>query len=211
MESSYNNQINNSKTSYYSNRELSNQSTIEFQPQNFQPSKNHNQLCGVANQSLKANSIEKPQKITTRKLELEDNMSTDTVLLADFLKQNKKNNLRLRFVEDSAGVITNFNESILFKNSEPFDEDNTKSFKISKFPTVLGNFREVSDIFLNSRLVSRMHASIRKDNDGFVVEDLNSSNGTYVNEERLMINERRNLNNGDILKIATVSFEVEIS
>lgn len=44
-----------------------------------------------------------------------------------------------------------------------------------------------SDVFLDDLTVSRKHAEIRRQVDGFYVHDLGSLNGTYVNRERVEI------------------------
>jgi len=55
-----------------------------------------------------------------------------------------------------------------------------------------------SDLFLDDVTVSRHHARILHDASGFLVEDLNSLNGTYVNRKRI---ERHQLLDGDELQI----------
>jgi hypothetical protein len=55
-----------------------------------------------------------------------------------------------------------------------------------------------SDLFLDDVTVSRHHARVLHDNGGFLVEDLNSLNGTYVNRKRI---ERHQLFDGDELQI----------
>jgi hypothetical protein len=55
-----------------------------------------------------------------------------------------------------------------------------------------------SDIFLDDITVSRRHAEIVRSGDGFVVRDVGSLNGTYLNRER--IDEAR-LTSGDELQI----------
>ena len=42
-----------------------------------------------------------------------------------------------------------------------------------------------SDIFLDDVTVSRKHAVFRREGDTFVVRDVGSLNGTYVNRERI--------------------------
>ena len=42
-----------------------------------------------------------------------------------------------------------------------------------------------SDIFLDDVTVSRKHANVRREGDTFVVRDVGSLNGTYVNRERI--------------------------
>jgi hypothetical protein len=55
-----------------------------------------------------------------------------------------------------------------------------------------------SDIFLDDVTVSRHHARVIRDENGFLVEDLNSLNGTYINRRRI---ERHRLTQGDELQI----------
>ena len=56
-----------------------------------------------------------------------------------------------------------------------------------------------SDIFLDDVTVSRRHAEIARDGDQYVVRDVGSLNGTYLNRER--IEDQARLNNGDELQI----------
>jgi pSer/pThr/pTyr-binding forkhead associated (FHA) protein len=55
-----------------------------------------------------------------------------------------------------------------------------------------------SDLFLDDVTVSRHHARVLLDEGEFLVEDLNSLNGTYVNRRRI---ERHRLSDGDELQI----------
>ena len=55
-----------------------------------------------------------------------------------------------------------------------------------------------SDLFLDDVTVSRHHARIIRDENDFLVEDLNSLNGTYVNRKRVG---RHRLSDGDELQI----------
>jgi pSer/pThr/pTyr-binding forkhead associated (FHA) protein len=55
-----------------------------------------------------------------------------------------------------------------------------------------------SHLFLDDVTVSRHHARVIRDAAGFLIEDLNSLNGTYVNRRRV---ERHHLSDGDELQI----------
>jgi pSer/pThr/pTyr-binding forkhead associated (FHA) protein len=55
-----------------------------------------------------------------------------------------------------------------------------------------------SDLFLDDVTVSRHHARVIRDDNSYLVEDLNSLNGTYVNRKRI---ERDRLSDGDELQI----------
>ena len=56
-------------------------------------------------------------------------------------------------------------------------------------------------IFINDLSVSREHACVVRTEDGFVVEDMGSGNGTYVNDTRVI---HHQLRGGDILKIGDI-------
>ena len=55
-----------------------------------------------------------------------------------------------------------------------------------------------SDIFLDDVTVSRKHVEFVREGDGFVVRDVGSLNGTYVNRDRI---ERTSLKAGDEVQI----------
>jgi len=64
---------------------------------------------------------------------------------------------------------------------------------------IIGRSHEI-DIILLEDMVSRRHAKIYKEGDNFVIEDLNSTNGTFVNGERI---KKRVLKEGDRILIGT--------
>ncbi len=55
---------------------------------------------------------------------------------------------------------------------------------------------------------SRQHALIHSENGILVIEDLNSSNGTFINRTRLYPGQKRVLNVNDIVQIGTVQMRV---
>lgn len=143
---------------------------------------------------------------------VEDNISVDTVLLSDFVKKRHANKFKLILDGDSTGLIESVHKNMAFKNPEDVElELDKEEITLKKFPMVMGNFKEVADIFFDSKLVSRMHASIKKEGEDYIFEDLNSSNGSFLNGERLETREKKILKDGDIITIASVSFKVEIS
>ncbi len=56
--------------------------------------------------------------------------------------------------------------------------------------------------------VSRVHAAIHRDDDGFYIEDLGSSNGTWVNEELLIPHERHPLKNASAIRLGNLRLRV---
>lgn len=61
----------------------------------------------------------------------------------------------------------------------------------------------VSYCIESDRTVSRVHAKIENTDKGFVLVDLKSKNGTFLNGERLKENCEYSLKNGDVIRFAT--------
>jgi pSer/pThr/pTyr-binding forkhead associated (FHA) protein len=61
--------------------------------------------------------------------------------------------------------------------------------------------REVA-VSINDRSVSSKHAKLTRTPDGFLIEDLDSSNGTFVNGEK--VTEKRLLADGDLIRLGKV-------
>lgn len=84
-----------------------------------------------------------------------------------------------------------------------------RDFPLTKEVTSIGRTSPADGIYPDVDLtdddpeafISRRHAQIVKELDTFMFEDLGSSNGSFVNEERTLTGKRYPLKGGDILKI----------
>jgi len=65
-----------------------------------------------------------------------------------------------------------------------------------------------NDVVLGSKQVSRNHAVLSVLNGELYVKDLESSNGTFVNEQRIEGNKSQRLNGNDTLGFASFNFQV---
>jgi pSer/pThr/pTyr-binding forkhead associated (FHA) protein len=63
-----------------------------------------------------------------------------------------------------------------------------------------------ADFSVDAALVSRLHCRLKATDDTLEVEDLASTNGTFVNDQRI---ERAGLANGDRLRVGRVELTVE--
>ena len=75
--------------------------------------------------------------------------------------------------------------------------DKGRSYETGDEPVIIG--RESDQIALSDRTISRHHAEIRQENGSWVIRDLRSANGTYVNSSRIRRPIR--LKHGDQIKI----------
>ncbi|MBD0266537.1 MAG: FHA domain-containing protein, partial [Tolypothrix sp. Co-bin9] len=68
--------------------------------------------------------------------------------------------------------------------------------------------------FTNSEVISRIHADIRVEGDAHYIEDVGSSNGTYINNSPLLPGNRHRLRPGDRISLGKgdmVTFLFQIS
>jgi hypothetical protein len=66
-----------------------------------------------------------------------------------------------------------------------------------------------NQLVVNDPQASSHHAQIYPDGQGYLLVDLGSTNGTFVNEQRLISHSPRMLNAGDVLRIGNTSFSYE--
>ncbi len=76
-----------------------------------------------------------------------------------------------------------------------------KTLSLSGGPLVLGRGPD-NDIDVNDDTVSRRHALMLETSRGFIVRDLNSANGTFINRQRLG-EEERALSHGDRMRVGS--------
>lgn len=88
---------------------------------------------------------------------------------------------------------------LLFKLSGP--DQNTDQLIVTEQGLRIGRTKD-NNLFLDNRELSRQHARImwRADEERYYVEDLNSSNGSWINDARLNPREPRELRPGDVLR-----------
>ncbi|NLV76801.1 MAG: FHA domain-containing protein [Tissierellia bacterium] len=81
-------------------------------------------------------------------------------------------------------------------------------FKVKEYYPLVGQITlgrgNDNQIILKDPYISKKHLKIVEDEGKFYLEDLNSSNGTYVNGERIM--DVVELKNGDRIRVGQVEF-----
>jgi adenylate cyclase len=87
-------------------------------------------------------------------------------------------------------------------------DGSTTTYDLTKSETRIGRIASLVDLALPDGMASRIHAVVRKLQNGFTIVDLRSANHTYVNGEQ--ITERR-LREGDTVKIGQTKLVFEPS
>ena len=83
-----------------------------------------------------------------------------------------------------------------------------QTYLVGEGITKIGRARDCG-IWLESEKISRHHAEIRLEEDALSVVDLGSTNGTFVNEERLQSNQPHPLKNGDEIRFGDRELRVK--
>ena len=83
-------------------------------------------------------------------------------------------------------------------------------FNIESFPYTIGRqYGGVDGVIENQKTVGRVHCKISQNNGLYYVEDMNSMNGTFVNNKRLTQGQKVMINKGDILRVSKIEFVVK--
>lgn len=74
---------------------------------------------------------------------------------------------------------------------------------------ILGKKRDQVTVCISKDCISRIHAKLERKGEQYYITDLNSTNGTFVNGERLAPNEQRKIIPGDRINLATLRYAVK--
>jgi hypothetical protein len=116
----------------------------------------------------------------------------NTVLLSDYVRLN--NNKELQLIPVTRAGTHDFEREVI---------------TIREFPWVIGSMENYCNTVLDDGLVSRIHLSVYREDEEYYIEDMNSTNGTFLNDERLSPQSRCKLNVQDCITIADKRYRVE--
>ena len=85
-----------------------------------------------------------------------------------------------------------------------------EDIEVKEFPFFIGKLGTNVDYCLERDVVSRYHAKITKEEEHYYITDLNSTNGTFVNQEALGTYQTREIINGNEIALANIKYEVVI-
>lgn len=97
---------------------------------------------------------------------------------------------------------------IIRRNIEIIVEKEGVYFELSSNPFMMGRDRVNCDLVIENPAVSRKHAKIVKENNNWILEDLGSASGTFLNENKLFAGEQRNIKPTDHIQLAEFSINI---
>lgn len=121
-------------------------------------------------------------------------------------EDNKNEEFKTEEVEEKTFIDTTNNElTNLEKTKTLYIIINNQEYLI-KNNTIVGRENFLKNILQNYKTVSRNHAKFIFDGENWYIQDLDSTNGTYVNNQKINYKE---LLNDDIIQLST-KFEFKI-
>lgn len=158
---------------------------------------------------------EKNDKDEATSLLMEDVMDTPTSLLDD--DNNEPTSLLVDDEDEATSLLIDDEPTSLLSEGPQITypylirKNSFDRMDINKPVFRIGKERSYVDYFVaDNNAVSRIHADIITKNNSFFVKDENSTNGTYVNGNRLSPKEEVQVFDGDIITFANEEFEFHI-
>lgn len=110
--------------------------------------------------------------------------------------------------EDRTVLLTNqfVKAPLVFK---AIGTENPIEIKPVEFPYIIGKSEYSCNFCIDSAVVSRVHMRIVEELNDYYVEDLNSTNGTFINGKKIVSHSLEQVHIGDKLTIANIDFIVE--
>ena len=76
--------------------------------------------------------------------------------------------------------------------------------------TIGRSAKHANGVIKDNKMIGRAHCKVTKTKEGYLLEDLDSANGTSVNRVKLQPGTQKRIKNGDIIRIANYDFKVLI-
>lgn len=138
-------------------------------------------------------------------------------ILSELLEKNTKdNNASANQSNDdiNADVTEDFNNNLICEALSndiksklvPEDKVHFDIINLNKNPFTIGKISGNTDGYIFSPLVSRVHARITCDDEKYFIKDLNSAEGTFLNEEKLQPDTLYPLKSGDKISFSTIKY-----
>lgn len=106
---------------------------------------------------------------------------------------------------DETVLLVNTVEKIPYLKSTANNDSEDITIKGNKF--IIGRLEEQVDYYIKNNSVGKIHAEISKIGNKYFIKDLNSKNGTYLNNEKLEAEKEVIINNNDKIVFANCEYQ----
>ena len=125
-----------------------------------------------------------------------------------------KSKERLEEVIEEWKISSDGEETVLFgkelRESYPvlvsMEPDRQENIVLNKEVMRVGKQKDQVDIYLSDTMISRIHAGFEREDDEWYIVDYHSTNGTFLNGERITPGERNLLKEGMEIRLAAQGF-----
>lgn len=122
-----------------------------------------------------------------------------TCVINSFISDQNPDNSETDHIQESEASI----KKIILK---PLDEVRYEDIVINEFPFFIGKLKQNVDYCLEKDVISRYHAKISKEQERYYITDLNSRNGTFINDSPVETYQSMEIQNGDIISFANIKY-----
>lgn len=103
-------------------------------------------------------------------------------------------------------IIESGDETIILEENAPYLEytlnGTLEKIELNRDRVVIGRSREGTDVRIENKTISKLHAEVLRIEDAFYIKDIGSSNGTFINGRKLQGGKNYKLSNNDVIKLA---------
>ena len=122
---------------------------------------------------------------------------------------NRIKGIKMTTIKPKDAINEDYNKRIM--RIVAMDSPSPIEILVDKNNYVIGkNPSMVDGAITFNKAVSRVHCKITNSNGQFMLIDLDSANGTYVNKVKLFPKQPHQLNNGDVIRLANSDFKIVI-
>ncbi|MCR5743371.1 MAG: FHA domain-containing protein [Lachnospiraceae bacterium] len=142
------------------------------------------------------------KSMKTQLTEHSDSLVRDSLPAIEFDTQDKRFVTQDIEKDDENGLQFSLEELDVPEGGE------AERFMMTTFPYVVGKQADIVDRCIEGPAISRRHAKFTSEGGRLYVEDLNSRNGTFLNNVQLTVEKRCPVSDGDVISLANRRFMV---
>ncbi len=137
-----------------------------------------------------------------------------------YMENNKKISDEKSFKNnDNNNIIMPIGDTVLINHASGTSvphliytgNDFNQDIALTGFPFTIGKIKENSDCIIENSLISRIHARFYFKDSCYYIEDMNSSNGTYINSIPTVPHTLTEINDGDFITFAHLTYIFKLS